>query len=70
MLLNNKVWVFQPNSKLFQDTKTLSYIGQIEAKNGKIKDFYVPHDGEVLTLTDKGLYTLKFEISNNKVIVR
>lgn len=70
MLLNNKVWVFQPNTKLFQDTKSLTYIGQIEAKTGKIKDFYVSHDGEVLTLTDGGLYTLKFEVSNGKVIVR
>ena len=36
MFLNNKVWVFQPNTKLFQDTKSLMYIGQIEWKENKI----------------------------------
>ena len=70
MFLNNKIWILQPNTKLVQDTKSLLYIGQIEGKDSKIKDFYVSHDGQILTLTDTGLYTLKFEVSNNKVIVR
>lgn len=70
IFLNNKIWILQPNTKLVQDTKSLLYIGQIEGKDSKIKDFYVSHDGQILTLTDTGLYTLKFEVSNNKVIVR
>lgn len=70
MLLNNKVWVFQPNSKGFQDTKSLTYVGQIEGKDTTIRDFFVSHDGQLLTLTEKGLFTLKFEVSNNKIIVR
>jgi hypothetical protein len=70
ILLNNKIWIFQPNTKLFQDTKSLMYVGQIEGKQSKIRDFYVSHDGLILTLTETWLYTLKFEISNNKVIIR
>lgn len=70
MLLNDKIWVFQPNTTRFQDTKSLTYIGQVEAKNGTIKDFFVAHDGELLVLTDSGLYTMKFEVSNDKLIMR
>jgi hypothetical protein len=52
ILLNNKIWIFQPNTKLFQDTKSLMYVGQIEGKQSKIRDFYVSHDGLILTLTE------------------
>lgn len=69
-LLNDKIWVFQPNTKLFQDTKSLTYIGQIEGKAAKILDFNVNHDGDILNLTDKWLYRMKFEISNGRIILR
>jgi hypothetical protein len=30
LLLNNKIWIFEPNTKVASDTKSLTYIGQIE----------------------------------------
>jgi hypothetical protein len=27
---NNRIWIFKPNSKRYQDVKSLEYIGQIE----------------------------------------
>ena len=70
ILMNNKVWVFQPNTTNKKNTTSLTYIGQIEAEQDKIKDFYVNRDGEALILSKKWIYKLNFEISNDKIIVR
>jgi hypothetical protein len=51
--MNNKVWVFQPNTTNKKNTTSLTYIGQIEAEQDKIKDFYVNRDGEALILSKK-----------------
>jgi len=53
LFMNNKVWIFKPNSKNYQDVKSLTYIGQIEGKIYKIKDFYIHRDGEIYALNEK-----------------
>lgn len=70
MLLNNKIWVFQPNTKSVYDTQSLQYIGQVEGKRHTIRDFYIDHDGELLVLNDAGVYQLQFEVSDGKLILR
>ena len=70
ILLNNKIWVFKPNTRRFQDTKALTYLWQIEASNWKIQDFYVNHDSDIDILTDSWIYKLNFEVNDNKIIVR
>jgi hypothetical protein len=70
MLLNNKIWILKPNSKDYRNTKSLTYIWQIEWWKTKIKDFFVNHDGEVYVLNETGIYKLNFEISDDKVILR
>jgi len=52
MLLENKILVFQPNSKRYQDVKNLTYKGQVEGKGFNIKDFYVESDGTIDVLSD------------------
>lgn len=70
LLLNNKIWVFKPNTTRYTDTKSLTYLGQIEGKKFKIKDFYVGKDGQIDILNDDGVYRLEFEVSDDKLIVR
>jgi len=70
LFLNEKIWVFKPNSTNYQDTKNLTYIGQIEGKMYDIKDFYVHRDGEIYILNENGIYQLNFEVSDNKLIIR
>ena len=70
ILLNDKIWVLKPNTRRFQDTKSLTYLGQIEASNWKIKEFYVNHDSDIDILTDSGIYKLNFEVNDWKIIVR
>jgi len=46
MLLDNKIFIFKPDTKVYIHTKNLTYIGQIEWATKTIKDFYVNHDWE------------------------
>ncbi|MDD5770114.1 MAG: hypothetical protein PHE25_04035 [Candidatus Gracilibacteria bacterium] len=70
LFLNNKIWIFEPNTKNYSDTKSLTYIGQIEGKDEIIKGFYIPRDGEINILTENGIYKINFEAKDGKIIVR
>ncbi len=70
MLLDNKVWIFKPDTRRYQDTKSLTYLGQIEWQNYEIQDFYVKNDGEVYIINNNGLYKMKFEENDGKIILR
>jgi len=70
ILLNNKIFVFEPNSRNYRDVTSLTYIWQIEGWEHKIKDFYVNHDGELWVINNTWIYDLSFEISDNKLILR
>ncbi|MDP2090816.1 MAG: hypothetical protein Q8K30_04430 [Candidatus Gracilibacteria bacterium] len=70
LLLNNKIWVFKPNTTDYKSTKSLTYIGQIESEKEEIKDFYINRDGEIVILNSKGLYLVNFEISDDKLLIR
>jgi len=70
LLLNNKIWVLEPNTRNVKDVKSLTYLWQIEWLKYKIKDFSVDHDWEINVLNENGIYKLSFEINDGKVIVR
>ncbi|MCD5380945.1 hypothetical protein LR004_03365 [Candidatus Gracilibacteria bacterium] len=70
MLLDNKIYVFKPNSRKYRDTKSLTYVGQVEGSKFKIIDFYIKHDGELMILNTSGIYKMSFEISDDKLLVR
>ena len=70
IFLNNKILIFKPNTNRYQDTKSLDFIGQIEWRDFVIKDFYVDNDGDLMILWDDGVYRMKFEVSDGRLIVR
>lgn len=70
MLLDNRLLIFQPNTTRFQDTKSLKYIGQVEPRDFDIKEFHVANDKEVFLLGDTGLYKMRFEVNDDKLLVR
>lgn len=70
LYLNNKIWIFEPNTKSFSDTKSLTYRWQIEWKTENILWFYIPRDGEINILTKTWIYKTNFEIKDDKLIVR
>ena len=70
LLMNNKIWIFQPNTTNSKNTKSLTYIGQIEWDKNEIKDFFINHDWEIIILNKKGLYKINFEISDDRLLIR
>lgn len=70
LFLNNKIWIFEPNTKSFTDTKSLTYRWQIEWKNENILWFYIPRDGEINVLSKSWIYKINFEIKEDKLIIR
>lgn len=70
LFLNNKIWIFEPNTRSYADTKSLTYRWQIEGKNELIKGFYIPRDGEIDVLTENGIHKINFEIKEEKLIIR
>ena len=70
LILGNRVWIFEPDNKNYRDVKAIKYIGQIEFVEGKINAITVPKDGNIIAATDTGVYTVNFEVSDGKVIVR
>lgn len=69
ILLNNKIWVFKPNTKFFTKTKSLSYLGQIESNWEKIKNFYVEKDWTLIVLNKNWIYSVSFNENDWKILV-
>lgn len=70
ILLNNKIWVFEADSKSYKDVKSLKYIWQLEPQESKINAFYIPKDWEIILWNDKWVYKINFEISDWKIAIR
>ena len=70
LLMNNKIWIFQPNTTNHLSTKSLTYIWQIEWDSKQIKDFFVNHDGEIMILNEKWLFKITFEVSDGRLLIR
>lgn len=69
LLMNNKIWVFKPNTSNYKNTQSLTYVGQIEWEKEIINDFYINYDGEILILNKNGVYKMRFEISDDKITI-
>lgn len=73
LFFNNKIWIFEPNSRRYQDVSALTYVGQIEWSKSQIKDVYIKHDNnnnwEALAITDNWIFKLNFEINPEEWII-
>lgn len=71
ILNGDRIWIFKPDSKRFQDVKSWTYMGQFELKTDTvIKNISIPRDGTIYVTTSKGIYELKFEFVDGKVIFK
>ncbi len=68
--LNDRLLVFKPNTKRYQDVKSLTFLWQVEWYGFDIKDFFVNHDWEIIILWDDWVYKLEFEVSDDKMIIK
>lgn len=69
LFLNNRIRVFRTNSPNFNQTKTLTYVWQIDWVD-KIIDFNIYRDGEAFILNKNGIFRVNFEVSDNKLILK
>ncbi len=70
LYLNNKIWIFQPNTRVVTDVKSLQYLGQIEWWNEPFISFEIIRDGEINVLTKSGIYKIGFEIKDENLLLR
>ncbi len=70
MLLNNKIWILEPDSKNYKDVKGLKYIWQIEPQETITNAIFIPKDGSIYIWNINWVYHINFEISDWKIIIR
>lgn len=71
VLDGNKVWIFEPDAKRFQDIKAWTYIAQMELKTSEeIRNISIPRDGKIYVITNLGIYDVWFELIDNNIIIR
>lgn len=70
LLMDNKIWIFEPDSKSYKDVKWVKYVWQLEPSDWTIDSIYVPKDWTIFVWNKKWAYLIHFEVSDNKVIVR
>lgn len=70
ILINSKIWIFEPNTRVYTDTKYLTYKWQIEWNGEDILWFSIPRDGEIEVLTKSGIYKVNFEVQDERIIIR
>lgn len=53
ILSGNRIWIFEPDSKKFQDIRSWTYIAQLElSTDQEIRSISVPHDGDIYLVTN------------------
>ncbi len=70
LLMNGRVWVFDPGTKNYRAVTSLKYLGQIELAGAPADAVLVQRDGELLVANAQGVYAAKFDVVDGKVAVR
>ncbi|MBP9779173.1 hypothetical protein KBD33_00950 [Candidatus Gracilibacteria bacterium] len=71
VLSGDRVWIFSPDSKRFQDVNALTYVAQLELQTEEeVRDIFVPRDGMIYATTNMGVYEIKFELVDGKILLR
>lgn len=67
----NRIWIFQPDAKRFQDISSLTYVAQLEIQTQEeVRNIYIPRDGTIDITTNLWVYEVGFEIADWKIILR
>lgn len=67
----NRIWIFEPDSKKFQDIHSWNYIAQMElTTTEEIRSISAPRDWALYVVTNNGVYDINFEFVDNNIIFR
>lgn len=71
VLDGNRIWIFEPDSKRFQDIHSWNYVAQMELETTEeVRNIAVPRDGALYIVTNNGVYDINFEFVDNNIILR
>ena len=70
LLMDNRIWIFESDSRNYKEVKSLRYVWQLEASEWEANSIFVPSDGKIYVGNEKWVYLVNFEISDNKIMVR
>jgi hypothetical protein len=70
LVLGNRIWIFDPDSRDYRNIKSVRYIGQIEVVESPVRSIHVSKDGTIIAATDAGVYHIQFEVSDGKLVIR
>jgi hypothetical protein len=71
ILADNRIWVFVPSSKRFNDVRNITYVWQLDIPNIIITDITIEQDGDVRKIyfgsPKSGIFSTKVTIKDNKI---
>lgn len=71
LLSGNRIWIFEPDSKRFQDVRSWTYLAQLEiSTTEEIQSISVPRDGLIYVTTNLGVYSIPFEFVDKNIILK
>ncbi|MDD2693979.1 MAG: hypothetical protein PHY14_03530 [Candidatus Gracilibacteria bacterium] len=71
LLSGNRIWIFEPDSKRFQDVRSWTYLAQLEISTAEeIRTISVPRDGLIYITTNLGVYSVPFEFVDKNIILK
>lgn len=67
----DRLWVFQPNSRKYQDINALEYIAQLDLQStDEVRSVSVPKDGTLIISTSNNVYSIQFEVIDGKLVLK
>ena len=71
LLSGDRIWIFEPDSKRFQDVRAWNYVAQLEISTDEsIRSISVPRDWLIYIVTNLGVYEIPFEFINKNIILK
>ncbi len=71
LLSGDRIWIFEPDSKRFQDVHAWNYIAQLEISTDEsIRSISVPRDGFIYIVTNLGVYDVPFDFIDKNIILK
>lgn len=71
LLSGDRIWIFEPDSKRFQDVRAWNYIAQLEISTDQsIRAISIPRDGFIYVITNLGVYDVPFDFIDKNIILK
>ncbi len=71
ILSKDRIWIFEPDSKRFQDVRSWTYVAQLEISSDEnIRSISIPRDGLIYIVTNLWVYSIPFDFIDRNIILK